>query len=643
MFSKILIANRGEIACRIIRTCRRLGVQTVAIGSDVDRAALHMRGADEAYVMPGKTAQETYLNSAAIIQLAQDMGCQAIHPGYGFLSENASFARGVAAASLVFIGPTPEAIEIMGSKSQAKNLAENLKIPTIPGYHGDKQEPEFLLAQASSLGFPILIKAAMGGGGKGMRLVKKPGDFLAALSAAQRESLAAFADARVLLEKAVEGARHIEVQILADEHQQIFTLGTRDCSLQRRHQKIIEEAPAAGLLEGLVEDLSAAARQLAATVGYVNAGTVEFLVEGNHYYFLEMNTRLQVEHPVTEMVFGRDLVEAQLRVACGEKLPWRQAALQPKGHAIEVRLCAEDPTADFLPSGGRLQQLVFPPTNASVRVDAGYDAGDSVPPYYDSLLAKVIIWGRDRNEACMKLQRALGDITVEGVKTTGDFLLSLLQSDFAGAPQNITFLDQWLARPQRPIPWQASLLGAMAYKQHLQSGRQGLWKELLGWRLNSPAQLLCPWGLSLTLGEGGTQAILDGISYQVVAERWQGEQLWLMVDQQSVTGQIAFFKDRLRVLYAGEPYCFKTISPEMIERGTEEAEGHLMAPMPGRVISVLVKPGEILEKATPLMILEAMKMEHTIRAPFAGKVATIFHAPGDYVSEGAELLEMVVV
>lgn len=641
MFRKVLVANRGEIACRIIRTCQKLGIQTVAIASDVDQAMPHMRLADEGYVIGGAAPVDSYLNVEVIVALAQRVGAEAIHPGYGFLSENPEFARAVRAAGIVFIGPDVSAIETMGSKSQAKALAQKIGVPTIPGYQGEDQSIDALTKAAQEIGYPVMIKAAMGGGGKGMRRVLAQGDFAHALASAQREALSAFGDDRMLLEKALLAPRHIEIQVVGDTHGQIFTVGSRDCSLQRRHQKIIEEAPAVGLSPEMAENLARDARSIAQAVNYVGAGTVEFLVDGDQYFFLEMNTRLQVEHPVTEFVFARDLVEAQLRVASGEKLSWRQEALQPKGHAIEVRLCAEDPHNDFLPNTGYLSVFQMPEITANVRVDAGYASGDQVPSHYDPLIAKIIVWDRTRDLAMKKLSSVLAQTHLQGIAWNGGFLMSLVNgSPFSQTPQDVTFLDQWIAG-LTTVEWSEHVyvLGALAYYQHLQRQRQGLWSALFGWQPNRSRGLSCVLNDQF-LTVSPNQVEWGDRCWPVGKVSLEEDLFYAVVDNEALKAQVSFDAHCMHLRFRGVLYQLHYQDIDHIESNLEESDGHLLSPMPGRIVSVLVNNGQAVEKSTPLMILEAMKMEHTIRAPFAGAIETIHFHVGDQVQEGVELLSL---
>ncbi len=507
MFRKILIANRGEIACRVIATARRLGIGTVAVYSDADRHARHVRLADEAVRIGPAPARESYLNVAAILEAARRTGAEAIHPGYGFLSENAAFAEACDAAGVVFIGPAPAAIRAMGDKAHAKALMAQAGVPLIPGYHGEDQSPERLLAEADAIGYPVLIKAAAGGGGKGMRLVAGRSDFAAALAACQREALAAFGDARVLIERAVVSTRHVEVQVFADTHGNVVYLYERDCSAQRRHQKVLEEAPAPGLSAEERRAMGEAAVAAARAVGYVGAGTVEFLrAPDGAFYFMEMNTRLQVEHPVTEMITGLDLVEWQLRVAAGEPLPLRQGQSTCRGHAMEARIYAEDPDKDFLPATGRLDVLVFPAQGNGVRVDTGVEQGDEITPYYDPMIAKLIVWGETRETARRRMETALAATRIVGVANNVAFLLRLVACpafrDARLSTDLIAREAEWLlgARALPEAAWWVVTLAAWLEDEAAARAAAAAsgdptspWHDRSGWRLNAPATRRWRW------------------------------------------------------------------------------------------------------------------------------------------------------
>jgi 3-methylcrotonyl-CoA carboxylase alpha subunit len=659
MFSKILIANRGEIACRVIRTARHMGIATVAVYSEADAAALHVALADEARLIGPAPARDSYLNMAAIIAAAHDSGAEAVHPGYGFLSENADFAEACATAGLVFIGPPPAAIRAMGSKAAAKALMEAHGVPVVPGYHGAEQDPAPLLAAAERIGFPVMIKASAGGGGRGMRIVTRADEFARALIGARREAKGAFGDDRVLLERYLERPRHIEVQVFGDSHGNLVHLWERDCSIQRRHQKVIEEAPAPGLSPASRTKLGEAAIAAARAVGYVGAGTVEFIAEGKSFYFMEMNTRLQVEHPVTEAVTGLDLVEWQLRVAAGETLPLRQQEISLRGHAIEVRLYAENPERGFLPSTGMLHGLHFPAPDTA-RVDTGVRQGDTVTPFYDPLIAKIIAWGEDREAARARLQRALADTAILGVATNLGFLNRAVgDPDFAAANIDTGFIDRRrdaLLPPAQPAPDMAlaaaalsRLLGqAEAAARSAVADRFSSWARLDGWRLNGDAA-----PQTLVFRHAGEElaaaAVAEGAAWRLrfgerdcraTAERRPDGRLAVTLDGRMLPLRVLEHDGELAVFLAGEEWHFTAVDPLLPPPDADAGAGRLTAPMPGRVIQLLVAPGEAVRRGQPMMVIEAMKMEHTIAAPRDGIVAAVHYAAGDPVEEGAELIAL---
>jgi 3-methylcrotonyl-CoA carboxylase alpha subunit len=625
MFRKILIANRGEIACRVIRTARRLGIATVAVYSDADRDALHVRQADEARRIGPPPARESYLDGEAIIAAARASGAEAIHPGYGFLSENEDFAAACQRAGLVFVGPSPQAIAAMGDKAAAKRLMEKARVPLVPGYHGEAQEPALLAKEAARIGYPVLIKPSAGGGGKGMRIVSEASRFSEALQGAKREAHAAFGDDRVLIERYLERPRHIEVQVFGDSHGSVLHLFERDCSVQRRHQKVLEEAPAPRFSKR--NEIGATAVAAARAVGYTGAGTVEFIAEPDgRFYFMEMNTRLQVEHPVTEMITGLDLVELQLRVAAGEPLPFGQQDLAIDGHAIEARVYAEDPACDFLPSTGRLAHLAFP---EGVRVDSGVQPGAEISSWYDPMIAKVIAHGRDRAEALARLTSALRATEVAGVTTNVEFLRRICESRaFREAELDTHLIERQrgeLLAPRGALPDEVLQAAALAELRHeertarehaLRSGDpHSPWHAVDGWRLNGESRhefVFLHEGTEhkIRLPAGATvnaHCVRDGRAWHVFreGERWT-----------------VSLKDPLQNLDVGA------------------ASGSLAAPMPGRIVKLMVEPGAKVEKGQPLIILEAMKMEHTIVAPADGTVAGLHCAAGEQVLEGVELIRL---
>ncbi len=660
MFSKILIANRGEIACRVIKTARRLGIRTVAVYSEADANARHVRLADEAVLLGPPAARESYLVAEKILDAARRTGAQAIHPGYGFLSENADFAEACAAAGIVFIGPPASAIRAMGSKSAAKALMEKAAVPLTPGYHGDNQEPEFLKQQADAIGYPVLIKAAAGGGGKGMRLVDKGEDFIAALASCQREARSSFGNDQVLVEKYITRPRHIEIQVFGDSQGNCVYLFERDCSVQRRHQKVLEEAPAPGMTPERRRQMGEAAVAAAKAVCYVGAGTVEFIAnQDGSFYFMEMNTRLQVEHPVTEMITGQDLVEWQLRVAAGEALPLRQEQLQIRGHALEARIYAEDAGKGFLPSTGRLLHLVPPAEGLNVRVDTGVEEGDEITPHYDPMIAKLIVWDEDREAALARMRQALADYRVVGVTTNIDFLSRLVSCPaFAGADLDTGLIErqQDFLFPDSPeVPRDVILTATVAelLRERDQAAQQGQrsgdpwspWNRRDGWRMNIAARRT----VSFRVGE--TQVDV-GVAY--AGEDWQltlrndtllargrllaHDRLAVELEDRRLMASVVAVAEKRHVFLNSGTYVIERHDPlHLVEAGGAQGGG-LTAPMPGKVVALLAQPGPVA-KGTPLLILEAMKMEHTITAPKQGNLKGFRYAVGEQVADGAELVD----
>ena len=665
MFEKILIANRGEIACRIARTAKRLGIGTVAVYSEADARALHVANCDEAWLIGPAHPRESYLRGDRILDVATKSGARAIHPGYGFLSENADFARACQQAGVVFIGPPPAAIEAMGSKSAAKALMEKAGIPLVPGYHGDAQDPATLQKEAGRIGYPVLIKASAGGGGKGMRVVNQASEFAEALASAKREAASSFGDDRVLIEKYLDRPRHIEMQVFADMHGACLHLIERDCSVQRRHQKILEEAPAPGMTSALRKQMGDAAIAAAKAVGYVGAGTVEFIAElDGRFYFMEMNTRLQVEHPVTEMITGLDLVEWQLRVAAGEALPLAQEQLSIRGHAIEARIYAEDPARGFLPTAGRVEHLREPQPNTHVRIDSGVQAGDEVGVHYDPMIAKLIAWDRDRPSALRRLRTALGEYQVAGIVTNLSFLSAVTAHPaFADADRDPGSLDTGLIERNRsalfpePAPVPDAILAIAVLSESLRMDNEAASAAA---RSNDPYS---PWHLrhGWRLNEGNHHAfvLLDaGKRKHIVAHYRSGGYLLDLPAGGSTTasassagdGSIAVELDGKRnhatvARRAGELTVFAGGASYRLEfekavaTEDEDSSGRLVSPLPGSVIQVLVDSGETVAKGQALMIIEAMKMEHTISAPKRGTVKQIYFSKGEQVAEGAQLLE----
>jgi 3-methylcrotonyl-CoA carboxylase alpha subunit len=664
MFGSVLIANRGEIACRVIRTCRRMGVRTVAVYSEADRGALFTRLADVALELGPSPARESYLRVDRILDAAHQSGAQAIHPGYGFLAENAGFARACREAGLRFIGPSPEAIEAMGLKDAAKALMQRAGVPVVPGYHGADQSDARLFSEAKAIGFPVLIKAVAGGGGKGMRRVDDAGAFAAALESARREAENAFGDARVLVEKYLAKPRHIEVQVLADGHGNTLALHERDCSLQRRHQKLIEEAPAPGMPSALRARIGQVAVAAARAVSYQSAGTVEMIADASEglsaerFYFMEMNTRLQVEHPVTELITGLDLVEWQLRIAAGEALPFEQSAIPLRGHAIEVRICAEDPAADDAPRTGTLHHVAFPQAE-HVRVESGVESGDRVSVFYDSMLAKLIVWGDDRSAALRRMSQCLGQTQLLGLSHNVAFLKAAVEHPAFVAGDVHTGL---LAEQREPLVLRAQasfrtlvLLGvvgrvcARAREAQCSDADDPFspWRERRSFRLNAPARDV----LQLQVGEqalevqisfehDGFSLVVLGETSRVRAERLEGAALRCQLDGRE-----------LRAAYLAPPHeerAFVSYEGASLELGygqrhsaadeASSALGAVRSPLPGRVLSVFTTLGARVKKGEPLVSLEAMKMEHTLHASVDGVVSELNVQPRDQVAEGSTLL-----
>ena len=664
MFTKILIANRGEIACRVAATARRMGIRTVAVCSEADAHAKHVAVCDEAVLIGPPPARESYLRADKIIEVALATGAQAIHPGYGFLSENADFADACAKAGLVFIGPPGAAIRAMGSKSAAKALMEQARVPLVPGYHGADQDADLLQREADSIAYPVLLKASAGGGGKGMRIVEIAADFKAALASCKREALSSFGDERVLVEKYLDRPRHIEIQVFADAHGNCVYLFERDCSVQRRHQKVLEEAPAPDMPEARRRAMGEAAVAAAQAVGYVGAGTVEFIAnQDGSFFFMEMNTRLQVEHPVTEMISGLDLVEWQLRVAAGETLPLRQEDLRINGHAIEARIYAENPEKGFLPSIGTLRHLRTPQavtfelggvpgTPAAVRIDSGVREGDAISPFYDPMIAKLIVWGRDRSEALARMAQALSEYQIVGLTSNIGFLKRLILSEaFSTADLDTGLIERHRATLFPELkPASAATLALAAASLLLAERRAAAdpWADTSGWRMCGQLQRRIDlsdeqhaYPLDLTYIEHGWRMHHAGVDTDIIPDTHAGHGLAIRFGDLAVRGAVVRDGETLHVFSAGE-HTVLTWTDPMAHAGEAEAEGgRLTAPMPGKIIAVLVAAGAAVEKGAPLLIMEAMKMEHTISAPLAGVVEAVFFAVGDQVIEGVALLSFV--
>ncbi|WP_428680851.1 acetyl/propionyl/methylcrotonyl-CoA carboxylase subunit alpha [Reyranella sp.] len=666
MFSKILIANRGEIACRVIKTARRLGIKTVAVYSDADRTARHVAMADEAVHIGPSAARESYLVADRIIDAAKRTGAQAIHPGYGFLSENAGFADACAAAGIVFIGPPAASIRAMGSKSEAKKIMEKARVPLVPGYHGDDQSPELLAAEAAKIGFPVLIKASAGGGGKGMRVVESAEKFADALAGAKREAKASFADDHVLVEKYLTRPRHIEIQVFADGQGNCLYLFERDCSIQRRHQKVIEEAPAPNMDPARRKQMGEAAVAAARAIGYQGAGTVEFIADQDGtFFFMEMNTRLQVEHPVTEAITGQDLVEWQLIVAAGEKMPLTQDELRIDGHAVEVRLYAEDPARNFLPSTGTLVHLKLPEEGAHVRVDTGVRQGDTVTPFYDPMIAKVIVHDRDRTSALRRMAALMDETEVVGV-TTNSVLLKALCSHpaFVGGEVDTGFIERHratlFAKPA-PAGDRAFAVATLARLLEWQDAAQPAagdpwspWNQQNGFRLLDEGHEEVRWKdgerevvvIARRLRSGGVRLELPEGTCEARVERRDDGTLSIGLGEDTFQATVV----RRTALDGGIDYTLfmdggslrlRLVDPLDVTQyeATASADAVVRAPLPGKIIDLRVKAGDTVSKGQALLVLEAMKMEHTLAAPADGTVKSLRYAVGEQVPEGAELVE----
>ena len=673
MFDKILIANRGEIACRVAATARRMGIKTVAVYSDADATAKHVLACDEAVHIGGNAPKDSYLRWERILEAVKTTGAQAIHPGYGFLSENEAFAQACADAGLVFIGPPPSAIKAMGLKAESKQLMERAGVPLVPGYHAANQDPALLKTEATKIGYPVLIKASAGGGGKGMRAVDRAEDFDAALASCKREASSSFGDDAVLIEKYVQRPRHIEIQVFGDTHGNYVYLFERDCSVQRRHQKVLEEAPAPGMTELLRSQMGAAAVAAARAVNYVGAGTVEFIVEQGAqpneggpipmtFFFMEMNTRLQVEHPVTEAITGLDLVEWQLRVAYGEKLPLLQDQLRITGHAIEARICAENPDNNFLPATGQL--LVYGKPAATsfersdqtvrVRIDDGVRAGDAISPYYDSMVAKLIVHGDDRAQALVRLDEALAQVHIVGLHTNVQFLRYVVRSpSFAQGNLDTALIprEQAVLFRQEPVGLALAvaasvartLLDERALEQSDPFSRRDAWRaygvavrrfafEFMGQAVQAQLTYLHDGGLHLQVGASAGLLQITG-SGQGIDLQFAGQRHTLQVYRHAEMVHVFAAHGATRILAVDL----------LAHAGDSQVEGgRLTAPMPGKVLSFAVKGGDKVKKGQALAVMEAMKMEHTIAAPADGTVAELLYAPGDQVTEGVELLKLTV-
>ena len=675
MFKKILIANRGEIACRVASTARQMGIATVAVYSDADRHAAHVKACDEAIYIGGSEPSQSYLRADAIIEAAKKTGAEAIHPGYGFLSENGRFVEACHQAGIKFIGPSAAAMEAMGSKSAAKALMEKAGVPLVPGYHGDNQDPDFLHQQADSIGYPVLIKASAGGGGKGMRIVNSSDEFIGMLESCKREAINSFSNDHVLIERYVTKPRHIEIQVFGDELGNYVYLFERDCSVQRRHQKVIEEAPAPGMTEERRRAMGEAAVNAARAVNYVGAGTVEFIAEQDGtFYFMEMNTRLQVEHPVTEMITGYDLVEWQLRIANNEAIPVQQEDLSINGHAIEVRIYAENPDNDFLPSIGLLSHLDFPShlsfVNAPVRVDSGISQGDRISPFYDPMIAKLIVWGVDREQAIARMRQALLETHIIGLHTNVPFLYRLMiNSSFVSADLDTGLIEKNQASlfpPAQKLSIKALGYAAASYlaKHGLKNSRAAQntatsyvdpWDSSDYWRSRQSA------GTSITVADDSAQYLVtikqrstddwildvDGTEHDLTwevtstADSQDNYEINLGLNGTLSKGKVVLNGEEL-YLYTQDGQTRLSIPDSLAHagEGDDVGGGGLTAPMPGKVINIQVNVGDKVEQGQVLVVMEAMKMEHSITASTGGVVEEIFFAVGEQVTEGAELIQL---
>ena len=658
MFERVLIANRGEIACRVIRTCRRLGIHTIAVYSEADRDAQHVRLADEAWPIGGPRPADSYLRGDAILDVAKRTGAQAIHPGYGFLSENTGFARACGEAGIVFIGPKPASIEAMGSKAAAKALMEQHAVPLVPGYHGADQDAAFLAEQAARTGFPLMIKAAAGGGGKGMRIVRDAAEFADALASAQREAASSFGDARMILERYVEHPRHIEFQVFGDTHGNVIHLNERECSAQRRYQKVLEETPSPFLDDARRQAMGAAAVAAAKAVDYVGAGTVEFIVaQSGEFFFMEMNTRLQVEHPVTEMTLGLDLVEWQLRVAAGEPLPLQQEDVHARGHAIEVRLYAEDPDQNFLPGSGRLQTLRLPTPSAHVRLDGGVIEGDSVTIFYDPMIAKLIVWDEDRPQALQRLREALAASEIIGPKSNIGFLERLARHPAVVEGRIDTgyldrHLDEFLVGDTAPgddvlfAAATAALLHDEAHMAGTVTDPHSPWARADAWRIGHAGKRI----VALTSrerrfeieahGHAGDYRLRHGeAGCDVRGARLAGDGLSARFDGEA--RRVPLRSDAAHVLLhnaAGQRHHFSRAAAFAWEAKDAAGGNQVIAPMPGRIVLVKAKAGDVVEQGQELLVMEAMKMELALKAPRAGTIESVNAAQGEFVEADAVLV-----
>ncbi|WP_105265220.1 acetyl/propionyl/methylcrotonyl-CoA carboxylase subunit alpha [Pseudoalteromonas sp. T1lg76] len=647
MLKRILIANRGEIACRVIRSAKMLGMHTIAVYSDADANAQHVQMADSAYHIGPAPSKSSYLDMDKLFAVAEQAGADCIHPGYGFLSENEAFAAQCEQKGITFIGPYAKSIEAMGSKTRAKEIMAGANVPLVPGYYGDNQDPTFLSDEADKIGYPVLIKAAYGGGGKGMRVVRDKKDFISALEGAKREAISSFGNDLVLIERYVDNPRHVEVQVFADKHGNCVYLGDRDCSLQRRHQKVIEEAPAPGLSDAMRKSMGEAAVRCAQAIDYVGAGTVEFLLCGEEFFFMEMNTRLQVEHPVTEMVTGVDLVQWQIATAGGDTLPLTQEQVEITGHSFEARLYAEDPSEQFMPSSGRLTHLRFPEQNANVRIDTGVTCGDEISSFYDPMVAKLIVKGDNRAQALSLLERSLRHTYVGGVKANTGFLVALCESQpLQDATMDTHFIDNncdsLTQAPQADV--HALAMAAWVYYCHLQGTSKAPaatspWQSLSGFKLNSINEITVPLAdhqLVLHVTSTGIKVDIDGQGHSLSGE-YQGQGHYVaVVDGQRLSADAQIDDEALSIMYQGAQYDFALTSKHYV--GAEQSGGDaLAAPMNGTVVKHLLDIGTEVKQGDAIVVMEAMKMEYTLNAPFDGVLSSYCYGEGELVSHGALL------
>lgn len=661
MFTKILIANRGEIACRIIKTARSMGVRTVALYSDADKEARHVAMADESFYIGASAPSESYLKGEHILEIAKKSGAQAIHPGYGFLSENADFARLCEDNGVAFVGPSADAIDAMGSKSAAKEIMQAAKVPLVPGYHGEAQSDELLVTEANKMGFPLLIKAAYGGGGKGMRIVESSSEVLEAIHSARREASSSFGNDKLLMERYLRQPRHVEVQVFADSQGNCIYLSDRDCSIQRRHQKVVEEAPAPGLSDALRKAMGEAAVAAAKAIDYRGAGTVEFLLDtDDSFYFMEMNTRLQVEHPVTEMVTGQDLVKWQLMVASGSELPLTQDEVRIHGHSFEVRIYAEDPQNDFLPASGKLNFLREPEQSMHVRIDSGIRENDVISNFYDPMIAKLIVWDESRPRALQRLVHALASYQISGLKHNIEFLANIVEhQSFVDSDFSTDFIERY----------GDALIGQVTNDEHTALALAALY-QLCARKAAAQASAVnsrdphSPWGQAsgfrLNASSSHSLSLLDGQQqlHQLSVDEVAGKYLLTLNDvslelrgslhDEQLHAEINGHRSKVAVSHEGEEftlffnsgsYHFKVMQTEIVEEQAS-SEDKLKAPMNGTVVTHLAQVGDTVEAGQGLLVMEAMKMEYTIEAPFNGTVSEFYFSPGELVSDGALLLNV---